>query len=269
MEIHAAPNVEPVPIVYTDSSTVYMWSWGTLMFKTPVSNLPHKIRIRVREDHAGDDFARCEIYSSNYLKYLVITKVIFDIYEFEIESISDSVHFFRYGNDYPPERNVELAWIEFEPMQSIPDTAKVVVSWDRNTEADLAGYNVYWGLKTGQYTSITNAGLDTFKLLAGLPFNRQLFFAVTAYDTVPNESGFSNEVDTFIAAQDTIPPVEFRKGDWNKDRRINLIDLIEYDRRHGATSNDLLYDAVFDFNDDGKINLTDMIAFDQVYGLIY
>lgn len=260
MQIYSAPDVDPVPLVFTDS-TCYMWSWGTLTFKTQLQNQSYKIRIRAREDHAGIDFAQCEMYASDYLCYFEINKETFDIYETEIKSLGDSIHFFHYGNDYPNERNVELDFVEFIPLQTIPDTGMATLTWDANTEPDLAGYRVWWGLKSRSYDAVINVGDTTLFTVYWLPMNVRLYFAATAYDTADNESGFSNEVDTLIESGQII---EYRKGDWNQDRRINLTDLIQFDLQFGAQVG-----GVFDFNEDNKINLTDMIAFDQVYGLIY
>jgi hypothetical protein len=112
-----------------------------------------------------------------------------------------------------------------------------------------------------------DVGDTTLFRLFWLPMNVRLFFAVTAYDTVPNESYYSNEVDTLIMSQqDTII---YRKGDWNKDRKISLADMIQFTARFGATIDNPEYDNVFDFNEDQKISLFDMIKFTEIFGLIY
>jgi len=36
-------------------------------------------------------------------------------------------------------------------------TANVTIAWDANQEADLAGYRVYWGAKSGEYTQSAEA----------------------------------------------------------------------------------------------------------------
>ena len=264
MQIHSAPDVDPVPLVMTDSSC-YMWSWGTLTFKTQLQNQSYKIRIRAREDHAGEDFAQCEMYASDYLCYFEINKETFDIYEAEIKSLGDSIHFFHYGNDYPNERNVELDWIEFVPLQTIPDTGKVILAWDANTEPDLAGYKVYYGMESRKYLKSYDVGDTTQFKLYWLPMNVRLYFTATAYDTIPNESLFGNEVDTLIESE----VFEYQKGDWNKDRKISLVDIVQFTKRFGAFLNDPEYDIVFDFDEDGKIYLYDIVQITKIYGLIY
>ena len=74
------------------------------------------------------------------------------------------------------------------------------LAWDSNTEADLAGYRVYYRPASSAYDNVVNAGLPTQSnstvsyTLSGLTPGQIYFIAVTAYDTSGNESGFSNEV---------------------------------------------------------------------------
>ncbi len=75
-------------------------------------------------------------------------------------------------------------------------TASVTLTWDPNTEGDLAGYRVYQGTAPGEYglpIATLPATLTSF-LVEHLQVNMTHFFAVTAFDTSGNESGLSNEV---------------------------------------------------------------------------
>ncbi|RMH35376.1 MAG: fibronectin type III domain-containing protein, partial [Nitrospirae bacterium] len=82
------------------------------------------------------------------------------------------------------------------------------LTWDPNTESDLAGYNVYQGTSSGIYGPPINVGNTTTYTVTGLQDGQQYFFAVTAYDTSGNESGPSNEVSKTIAPPppDTLAP---------------------------------------------------------------
>jgi hypothetical protein len=84
----------------------------------------------------------------------------------------------------------------------------VTLAWDPNTEADLAGYKIYWGATSGTYgTPVTIGKVTTFttpKLANGA-----WFFAVTAHNTGGLESGFSNEV-TCIVNVAPAPPGNLR-----------------------------------------------------------
>ena len=76
--------------------------------------------------------------------------------------------------------------------------ATVQVSWNANTEAELAGYNVYYGTESGTYGEPVST-TETSQLLTLTPeVGTTYYFAVTAYDTSSNESAFSEEVSLFV-----------------------------------------------------------------------
>ena len=79
---------------------------------------------------------------------------------------------------------------------SSPKTASATVSWNANTESDLAGYRIYVGTKSGSYGvvgpfEVTNRTSFT---IANLPTGTTYFFAVSAFDKSGNESAKSAEV---------------------------------------------------------------------------
>ncbi len=73
---------------------------------------------------------------------------------------------------------------------------KVTFSWDANTEADLSGYHVYQGsVYSGPFHRIhTITGTTTHYTVLGLAEESTYYFAVTAFDEVPNESLYSNVI---------------------------------------------------------------------------
>jgi subtilisin len=76
----------------------------------------------------------------------------------------------------------------------------VILSWEANTESDVDGYNVYYGTASGSYGTPIDVGNQTTYTVTGLGPGTY-YFAVTAYNTSGNESGFSSEVsETFTAA---------------------------------------------------------------------
>lgn len=89
---------------------------------------------------------------------------------------------------------------------SIGQARELIISWDRNAEADLAGYKIYYGTSSGQYTQIIDVGQVTSYTVGGLSEGVKYFFAVTAYDTAKNESDFSQEVSATIPVTDMTPP---------------------------------------------------------------
>lgn len=80
----------------------------------------------------------------------------------------------------------------------------LTLAWDPNTEDDLAGYNVYYGIQSGDYDSVIDVGNVIQYLVLDLEPETQYYFAVTAYDTSGNESGFSEEIDS-ITSEDPLP----------------------------------------------------------------
>ncbi len=79
---------------------------------------------------------------------------------------------------------------------SAPKTANATVSWNANTESDLAGYRIYVGTRSGSYGvvgpfEVTNSTSFT---IPNLPTGTTYYFAVSAFDKSGNESAKSAEV---------------------------------------------------------------------------
>jgi hypothetical protein len=70
----------------------------------------------------------------------------------------------------------------------------VTLVWNANTEPDLAGYNIYYGVMSATYTNKLSVGLVTTNILSGLAPGVTFFCAVTAFNTSDAESEFSNEI---------------------------------------------------------------------------
>jgi hypothetical protein len=77
---------------------------------------------------------------------------------------------------------------------SLAYTAQVTLAWDPNTELELAGYKIYYGLLSDQYSSSVDVGNRTSYTLSNLADGKTYYFAATAYDQYGDESDFSNEV---------------------------------------------------------------------------
>jgi hypothetical protein len=72
--------------------------------------------------------------------------------------------------------------------------ADVSLAWDRHRDPNVAGYQVYYGLSSRNYSAVVDVGNKTAHVVTGLQNDRRYYFAVTAYDAKRMESGFSREV---------------------------------------------------------------------------
>lgn len=72
--------------------------------------------------------------------------------------------------------------------------SQVIMEWDPNSEATLAGYKAYYGTQSRNYTVSRDVGNQTSYVITGLTAGTKYFFAVTAYDVDGYESDYSEEV---------------------------------------------------------------------------
>jgi hypothetical protein len=92
------------------------------------------------------------------------------------------------------------------------NSAQVTLAWDPNTEPDVAGYRIYYGLLSDQYSDSVDVGNQTSCTLSSLQGGTTYYFAATAYDREGYESDFSNEVvfNASIACTYSVSPVSKR-----------------------------------------------------------
>ena len=84
-------------------------------------------------------------------------------------------------------------------IAGIAQAATVQVTWNPNTEPDLAGYKIYYGTASGVYGDPIDVGNVTGHVMEITPqHGATYYFALTAYDTSGNESGYSDEASCFI-----------------------------------------------------------------------
>jgi hypothetical protein len=78
----------------------------------------------------------------------------------------------------------------------VAEATPVTLSWDPNTEPDLAGYILSYGIVSGQYSSAVDVGnTTTFRFDPPDP-SRVYYLAVRAYNAASLMSPYSNEVAT-------------------------------------------------------------------------
>lgn len=125
-------------------------------------------------------------------------------------------------------------------MASYTQAAQLELTWDpptTNTDgtplADLAGYKIYYGQSSGNYSETLNVGNVTSHLLGGLAEGKTYYFAAAAYDVSGNESDFSNEVSAAIPSSEPPHPPE---GTFHQGSDANGVVAMEAEHAHTNTS---------------------------------
>ena len=125
----------------------------------------------------------------------------------------------------------------------------ITLAWDANTEADLAGYKIYFGSASHTYGPPIVIGSQTTYTITGLAPGTY-YFAVTAYNTAGLESSFSNEVSATITGTPTASHCDI-----NGDSGVNVLDV-------QAMVNTILGirspTSSLDLNGDGKVDVLDL-----------
>lgn len=88
----------------------------------------------------------------------------------------------------------------------------VTLAWDANTEPDLAGYNIYYGETSGDYTDSIDVKNVTEYTIRDLVPGKRYFFAATAYDEDDNESAYSEELNLIIGDGNIKSKLDTPKG---------------------------------------------------------
>ena len=81
----------------------------------------------------------------------------------------------------------------------------VTLAWDPSPDPNVAGYNIYYGPASGQYTNVVSVGNTTNGIIDGLIEGATYYFTATAYDLLGLESDFSNEISYSVPTNSTPP----------------------------------------------------------------
>lgn len=76
------------------------------------------------------------------------------------------------------------------------DPGSITLQWNANSETDLQGYRIYWGIKGSGFNNIIDVGNNTTYTVKGLSSLTDYQFKVTAYDKALNEGLASDVVET-------------------------------------------------------------------------
>ena len=83
--------------------------------------------------------------------------------------------------------------------------AEVRLGWNANTEKNLAGYKIHYGMASGNYSVHIDVQNVTTYTLTGLTAGQTYYFATSAYDISGKESGYSREVSHTVPAPNAAP----------------------------------------------------------------
>ena len=78
--------------------------------------------------------------------------------------------------------------------------ATVNLAWDPSTGSNIAGYKIYYGTSSKNYSNNVNVGKNTTYSVSGLTAGTKYYFAATAYNTSNSESAKSSELTYTIPA---------------------------------------------------------------------
>ena len=90
-------------------------------------------------------------------------------------------------------------------LLGVANAGAVTISWDANSEPDIAGYRVYYGTAAAPYSTRVDVAVPT-ATISNLEQGLTYTFAVTAYNTSGAESAYSSSVSYTVGSSKIIPP---------------------------------------------------------------
>jgi len=159
-----------------------------------------------------DSFNLCRYYNPSYtLPSRHLIQAVWNINCFIVEM--NRIFLWEIGGNWMCESKSCMGnWIEeWEigcPVVVVTEEEGQYLTWDANKETDLAGYVLYWGSESREYTQSRDVGLSRVVYLNTLDLWDVTYFAVTAYDTSGNESDYSKEVSHRKARFETVKDID-------------------------------------------------------------
>jgi hypothetical protein len=98
-------------------------------------------------------------------------------------------------------------WICLLTLIALPAIAasSVPLAWNASSDANVAGYKIYYGVASRAYTNSVDVGNVTNTVIDGLVAGATYYFAATTYDAAGVESDFSNEA-MYLVNPSVVPP---------------------------------------------------------------
>jgi len=92
-------------------------------------------------------------------------------------------------------------------ITSVQATGSVTLAWNRSSNTNVAGYNIYYGGASGTYTNEISAGNATNATVSGLVQGTTYYFAVTTCAASGMESPFSSEISYTVPSSNNLPTI--------------------------------------------------------------
>jgi FG-GAP-like repeat/Fibronectin type III domain len=102
---------------------------------------------------------------------------------------------------------------------SVAQTASVTLVWNRNPEANIAGYLVSWGAASQQYAATIDVGNQVSYVFSEPDPTRKYYFAVRAYNIDGLVSPYSAEASSTPGGH---APIRVPSGDYDGDGKADL-----------------------------------------------
>ncbi|MFQ5629051.1 MAG: dockerin type I domain-containing protein [bacterium] len=166
-------------------------------------NAPIQVSIEARKEITGN--GQDPVLKLND-KELTVTSDSWQVYSFGIQSGESIKIFFINDQWIRGEMDVNVSIRKLILGESTTESPaqmdtlyseKVTVTWDPNEEADLAGYNIYYGKKSRQYSDIIQVG-KVAETKLNIDKGSIYYLAISAFDTANNTSNMSDEIVFYI-----------------------------------------------------------------------
>jgi hypothetical protein len=139
-----------------------------------------------------------------------------------------------------------LAWFALPLLASAQNGLDATIGWDSSISTNVAGYKVYYGTSSRNYTNVTTVDASTTSLqVFGLQPGTAYFCAVKSVDSSNHESAYSTEVYFVTPSAPTlaVKPWSDAYGNryvevttkqsipryWELDYTLDLVDWYPYD----------------------------------------
>jgi hypothetical protein len=149
---------------------------------------------------------------------------------------------------------------------------QVTLGWEPNTEPDLAGYKIYYGNSSRNYTRITDVKDKTAAslIITGLIEGQTFYFAATAYNTSGLESNYSAEVFCTINPATTSVPTPrnpsaacpHKAGDLDSNGMVTINEQVAVVRMYLGLDP---VNSLADLDNDGVVQIWDVTKVTNCY----